>query len=760
MAFDTPLVSVPSAVKDTNDVEEVEVGDPGEKEDHARVRLALVQLLVNVGCEWASRKLLPWKHLPMKLAKSAVVCKNFPDHVPYPGAQSRSKVSSKGISELTLAECLALLTAIYDPSDGKLCFVKMPHMADALKFSRDPVIIGAAPAYNSSNKRGRRIFANGECTRDGLVRQRNVVATRPKKRAAPPSEAISIDDSEEEVKRPKGKVKTPRAHSVAISLSDTEGEVEFITATKVEKPTRTRRQSQRVKTSSVAKKASNGSEIEVHDITSSPSGSEYAPEGQGKSNQVAPNKPVPTSGAVPKAEIVSSESEVMTISRKRKAKLEVSDRALKKRTVVELRSHAPSNKSKGKARAVQNIARVDSSEALSGEETSMVVASRGGSASPADGASIIEPLETTTCNMPQVSATRETFINSICHIAAPLQAVPAPVPVLSPGPAPASLVAVIPKSTSVSNPIPPPSPTPVSHPSPVSVQLTPAIQVVVPAITCPARLNSHTRPKPTIITKKKGQVVVDETSSVEFPCVAEEGRMNLKTPCGMPSVPDANPSPPTLPTPKSPQAKFHDQDRIACRLDVPSHPILQQLASPQSTHDGNVNYAVFPPPNLPVCDTSVGKPGGDGPAASLPAETQAMHVMPQDTGPSRYDSHSQWTGGWYGPGPRPDPLYQAYHGAAFFNPYTQWGTYDMNSNRLPPIPPPHQGDPKILSGPGYNGAPPYDPAGYFYRAHPMQAPPQLPLPHNIQQGNLLTSVNVPSPPEDAQMTQVGLPAGK
>jgi hypothetical protein len=88
-------------------------------------------LLAKVGCQWASGKLFPWKALPGKLASSGVVCHNFPDAVPFPGEdRGRSKAGSKGISDLSLAECSLILGALNNPSkDG--CF-----------FERKPKLIG------------------------------------------------------------------------------------------------------------------------------------------------------------------------------------------------------------------------------------------------------------------------------------------------------------------------------------------------------------------------------------------------------------------------------------------------------------------------------------------------------------------------------------------------------------------------------------------------------------------------------------------
>ena len=76
-------------------------------------------LLAKVGCRWASHKLFPWKALPTKRAGSGVVCHNFPDSVPFPGEDcQRSKSSSKGISDLSLADCSILIVAFNNTSQN------------------------------------------------------------------------------------------------------------------------------------------------------------------------------------------------------------------------------------------------------------------------------------------------------------------------------------------------------------------------------------------------------------------------------------------------------------------------------------------------------------------------------------------------------------------------------------------------------------------------------------------------------------------
>lgn len=77
-----------------------------------------------MGCKWAGSKLFPWKNLPGKLAKSGVVCHNYPDNVLFPGEerQSRSKGGSKGICDLTLSECSTLIATLSDTFKDRMYF--------------------------------------------------------------------------------------------------------------------------------------------------------------------------------------------------------------------------------------------------------------------------------------------------------------------------------------------------------------------------------------------------------------------------------------------------------------------------------------------------------------------------------------------------------------------------------------------------------------------------------------------------------------
>ncbi|KAF8420165.1 hypothetical protein L210DRAFT_3654954 [Boletus edulis BED1] len=185
-----------------NDVEEVEILDPEEGGDHVHVRKAFISALKKVGCQWATGKLFPWKGLPSRLAKSGVVCYNYPDSVPFPGQerQSHMKGGSKGISDLTLPECTTLLAALGDDSKEGLYFKSaLSDSRGRLQASLMPVIYGTAPAHNSHQTHGKRMYANLTVDRKGPPRIKNG-GTRIKKKGkvrVPAAEVISILDSDE-----------------------------------------------------------------------------------------------------------------------------------------------------------------------------------------------------------------------------------------------------------------------------------------------------------------------------------------------------------------------------------------------------------------------------------------------------------------------------------------------------------------------------------------------------------------------------------
>lgn len=133
-------------------------GELDEREDHARVRKRLAGMVgefftltsilslssrpfaAELGCDWAARRLFPWKNFPSKLARSGVVCHGWPDHVHLPGEdrESRLKGGSRGISDLTLVECASLFAALNDTSKDGLCFKLVADRRGQRIFTRHP----------------------------------------------------------------------------------------------------------------------------------------------------------------------------------------------------------------------------------------------------------------------------------------------------------------------------------------------------------------------------------------------------------------------------------------------------------------------------------------------------------------------------------------------------------------------------------------------------------------------------------------------
>ncbi|KIK12778.1 hypothetical protein PISMIDRAFT_69945, partial [Pisolithus microcarpus 441] len=118
------------------------------------------------------------------LAKSSIVCYNFPDNVLFPGEerQPRPKSGSKGISDLALAECGTLIAALTDKSKHGLHFVVKPDVHDALYYSRSPVIYGAPPDPESKHSFAKRMYANLKCDRNGAAQKSSAAATRLKRK--------------------------------------------------------------------------------------------------------------------------------------------------------------------------------------------------------------------------------------------------------------------------------------------------------------------------------------------------------------------------------------------------------------------------------------------------------------------------------------------------------------------------------------------------------------------------------------------------
>ncbi|KAG6373007.1 hypothetical protein JVT61DRAFT_7058 [Boletus reticuloceps] len=340
--------------KNTDNGDEAEIIEVGEREDHSLLRSAFVQALTKVGCQWASRKLFPWKGLPSKLASSGVVCHNFPDSVPFPGEdRHRSKGGSKGISDLSLTECSILIAAFNKPSKEGLYFEQKPKGIADPRARRFPVIIGAAPEYDSPHQFGKQMFADGSIDRKGLPRPPNTAATCIKKKKSTVSRS-----------KGKGKAVAPPATSAAWSLSESDDIQEIPALPPLEKRMLPLRKRRPAKCSTVK----NGSDIEVQDI-SSPSGSEFKPEDgdRQQTRRVASTDDEEgemTSEGAPDSDIAG-----VPLPRKRKAKAELPARPLKKRVFIEVPVRAPATKDKGKAPAHPfKKSRVPASPALSHDE--------------------------------------------------------------------------------------------------------------------------------------------------------------------------------------------------------------------------------------------------------------------------------------------------------------------------------------------------------------------------------------------------------
>ncbi|KAI6097712.1 hypothetical protein EDD16DRAFT_1494869 [Pisolithus croceorrhizus] len=111
------------------------------------------------------------------LASSELILVNWPEGVMFPGEEHASHTMSKGISDLTRVECSKLLAALNDTEDTRLHIQSvlqhkgtyMCHMIHnkttntekaVLISSEEPVIIGAAPPYNSNKSQGKCMFCN------------------------------------------------------------------------------------------------------------------------------------------------------------------------------------------------------------------------------------------------------------------------------------------------------------------------------------------------------------------------------------------------------------------------------------------------------------------------------------------------------------------------------------------------------------------------------------------------------------------------
>ncbi|KIK20358.1 hypothetical protein PISMIDRAFT_39028, partial [Pisolithus microcarpus 441] len=119
--------------------------------------------LVERRCNWASGRLFPWKNLLKSLAKSSIICYNFPDKVLFPGEERQPcpKSGSKGISDLTLVECSTLIATLTDKSKHGLHFIVKPDLHGS------PVIYGAPLDPDLKHAFAKRMYANLKCNHHG-----------------------------------------------------------------------------------------------------------------------------------------------------------------------------------------------------------------------------------------------------------------------------------------------------------------------------------------------------------------------------------------------------------------------------------------------------------------------------------------------------------------------------------------------------------------------------------------------------------------
>ena len=222
-----------------------------------------------------------------------------------------------------------------------------------LRARRFPVIIGAAPEYDLPHPFGKRMFADGSVDRKGPPRQENTAATRIKKKKKNPPQ---IKGKGKEVTR-------PTTASDVLSLSESDDHQETLPPA-LEKRILPLRKRQPAKADAQCSTLKDASEVEVQDI-SSPSGSEFKPEGSGAQRRGASGEneeEETTSEGAPDSDVI-----IMPISRKRKAPEKLSSRPSKKRVFVDVPC-VPTNKDKGKAPARPlKRSRVAASPALSDE---------------------------------------------------------------------------------------------------------------------------------------------------------------------------------------------------------------------------------------------------------------------------------------------------------------------------------------------------------------------------------------------------------
>jgi len=142
----------------------------------------------------------------------ALILKNWPADILFPGKERRGKGSGKGILELTLPECSKLVAALMDTSDSKLCLEHIPNLKGmsfffytvnnanvaiaALLTSKSPVVISAPPPHDSALSKGKHIFCNLVIDYLGPRRLSNLSAMHIKKTKSRKLPLIDVDIGE------------------------------------------------------------------------------------------------------------------------------------------------------------------------------------------------------------------------------------------------------------------------------------------------------------------------------------------------------------------------------------------------------------------------------------------------------------------------------------------------------------------------------------------------------------------------------------
>ncbi|KAG8219306.1 hypothetical protein J3R82DRAFT_171 [Butyriboletus roseoflavus] len=363
----------PSKEVDANEVVIVEMPD---LDDHSCVCNVFVAALKMLGCKWVSEhKLFPWKGLSGKLAFSRVVCHNFPDSVPFPEEERlRLKSGSKGIANISLADCSVLIAILNNLSANRLHFKRNPDWIDDLHASHLPVIIGGSTQSDSLHAFAKRMFADGMSDRTGppyrLTGGAVQAATHVKKKkllAMSAHQMITIADSDSDTPIRKGKGKERmviadpddnggqtrgKGKRQSMNLVDGSVKVQELPPPAVKKRCLPDRKGCPLQAKKACMSPADDDKDKVQDI-SFPSGSEFYPEEKEKKSQVVSDA---DEAGTPFNDSKISEELMMLISRKRKAKVDRSQWSAKKHIIVKV-PHLLSFTSKQKGKAPECIAK-------------------------------------------------------------------------------------------------------------------------------------------------------------------------------------------------------------------------------------------------------------------------------------------------------------------------------------------------------------------------------------------------------------------